>query len=544
MAQIKDEKLDTSINNGPNTHHGPNINQKPKEEFHGGRGGRGNRFQPYGGPNRDRKGGPRDNNMPRGDFRNDSNQGDHQGDSEIMNRGGRNHNDSGRGGRRGGGVGGGGFRGGPPNRVDDRITRADAVWNERLMQIMGPTHELPQTDNTERKFLSQCRLYIGNLVDCTEEELIEMFKPYGEVSENFLNKEKMFAFIRLDYRTNAEKAKRELDGQMRKGRMLKIRFAPIAAAIKVKNLTPFVSNELLEYAFSIFGDIERCQVMVDERGNSTGEGIIEFSRKNAASNALKRCSEGCFFLTSSLRPCVVETYEFVDSSDGLPDKLLPKKTMDFQKQREVGPRFANPNSFEHEFGTRWKQLAELYKQKEEALKREMKLEEEKLEAQMEYARYEHETEMLREQLRQREMDRERQKMEWEMKERQAEEQRLREEDIFRRQSEDLSMRMHHQDEEMRRRQQDNSSFMQDHRGGPPGKPQFDGPPMPVEGMTVRELEAITAQGGMESTPFVETFVRDNQGVLPPPGLFDAGPRGDRGGRWGQDRRNGQDRRRF
>jgi len=46
-----------------------------------------------------------------------------------------------------------------------------------------------------------------------------------------------------------------LDGQMRKGRMLKIRFAPIAAAIKVKNLTPFVSNELLEYAFSIFGDV-------------------------------------------------------------------------------------------------------------------------------------------------------------------------------------------------------------------------------------------------------------------------------------------------
>lgn len=58
------------------------------------------------------------------------------------------------------------------------------------------------------------------------------------------------------------------------------------------------------------------------------------------------------------------------------------------------------------------------------------------------------------------MDRERQKMEWEMKERQAEEQRLREEDIFRRQTEDLNMRMHHQDEEMRRRQQDNSSFIQ------------------------------------------------------------------------------------
>lgn len=47
---------------------------------------------------------------------------------------------------------------------------------------------------------------------------------------------------------------------MRKGRMLKIRFAPIAAAIKVKNLTPFVSNELLEYAFSIFGEV--CHIFL------------------------------------------------------------------------------------------------------------------------------------------------------------------------------------------------------------------------------------------------------------------------------------------
>jgi hypothetical protein len=63
---------------------------------------------------------------------------------------------------------------------------------------------------------------------------------------------------------------------------------------------------------------------------------------------------------------------------------------------QVGPRFANQNSFEHDYGTRWKQLFELRKQKADALEREMRMEEEKLEAQMEYARYEHETEMLRE----------------------------------------------------------------------------------------------------------------------------------------------------
>lgn len=58
-----------------------------------------------------------------------------------------------------------------------------------------------------------------------------------------------------DYHTNAEKAKRELDGTMLKGRTLKIRFAPPFSAIKVKNLTSFVSNELLHCAFSIFGEV-------------------------------------------------------------------------------------------------------------------------------------------------------------------------------------------------------------------------------------------------------------------------------------------------
>lgn len=50
---------------------------------------------------------------------------------------------------------------------------------------------------------------------------------------------------------------------MRKGRSLKIRFAPIAAAIKVKNLNQFVSNELLEYAFSIFGDVSNLKYFSD-----------------------------------------------------------------------------------------------------------------------------------------------------------------------------------------------------------------------------------------------------------------------------------------
>lgn len=335
---------------------------------------------------------------------------------------------------------------------------------DKLMSIGGPTIDLPPGANVEKKFAGRARLYIGNVTnDITDDDLNGLFSSYGETNELFVNREKNFAFIRMDYRSNAEKAKRELDGSMHKGRVLKVRFAPLGASVKVKNLTPWVSNELLEMAFSVFGEVERAVVVVDERGNSKREGVVEFARKNSALAALRKCAEGCYFLTSSLRPVVLEPYEPNDDIDGYPEKNLPKKSADYYKAREVGPRMAAPGSFEYEYGTRWKQLHELYKQKEEAMLREMKLDEEKLEAQMEYARYEQETELLREQLRQRELDRERQKREWELKERQAEEQRRVDEELMRRQQEDMSVRMLHQEDELRRRQQENSLFMQEQR---------------------------------------------------------------------------------
>ncbi|KAJ8678646.1 hypothetical protein QAD02_014433 [Eretmocerus hayati] len=368
------------------------------------------------------------------------------------------------GGQRGGRGRGGGGRGGGGGHdrsmmqgrsQDDRLM-------ERVMSMSGPTYELPPVDLTEKKFAGRNRLYVGNLTsDVTEEEIQQLFSPYGEISELFMNKEKNFAFLRMDFRINAEKAKRELDGSVRKGRVLKVRFAPHSSVIKVKNLTPWVSNELLAHSFSVFGDLERAIVIVDERGKSTGEGIIEYTRKPCAQMALRKCTDGCYFLTSSLRPVVVEPFEQNDDIDGYPDKNLPKKNPEFHKAREVGPRFANIGSFEHEYGTRWKQLHELYKQKEDALKREMAMEEEKLEAQMEFAKYEHETELLREQLRLREADRERQKREWEMKERQAEEQRTREEELRRRQQEEMALRIRRQEEELHRRQQENNLFMQE-----------------------------------------------------------------------------------
>ena len=207
---------------------------------------------------------------------------------------------------------------------------------DKLNHIQGATHDLPNLDMTEKKFSGRARIYIGNFSnDLTEETLKELVSAQGEVGELFFNREKNFAFVRMGTRYEAEKVKRELDGQVKHGRALKVRFSPHQAAVKVSNLGPWVSNELLHKSFSIFGEIERCLVFVDERGRSKGEGIVEFEKKPCALECVKRCSDGCFFLTSSLRPVIAEIQEEAEDDDGMQEKMLPKRNQDYHSEREV-----------------------------------------------------------------------------------------------------------------------------------------------------------------------------------------------------------------
>ena len=99
-----------------------------------------------------------------------------------------------------------------------------------------------------------------------------------------------------DTRENCEAAKRAVDGLEQRGRFLRVRYAAHTAAVRVKHLHPHVSNELLRDAFAMFGEIERAVVSIDERGKSTGEGLVEFARKPGAHAALKRVNEGVFLL--------------------------------------------------------------------------------------------------------------------------------------------------------------------------------------------------------------------------------------------------------
>ncbi|XP_033635314.1 paraspeckle component 1-like isoform X2 [Asterias rubens] len=326
------------------------------------------------------------------------------------------------------------------------------------------------TRKTEKKFTQRCRLFVGNLTpDTTEDEFKGLFEKYGEISEVFLNKSKGFGFIRLDTRYNAEAAKAELDGTMRKNRMLRVRFATHGAALKVKSIPPCVSNELLEQAFSQFGVVERAVVIVDDRGRPTSEGIVEFARKPGAQNALTRIKEGVFLITSSPNPISVEPLEQRDEEDGLPEKNLPKNQA-YHHERENPPRFASPGSFEFQWGNRWKALEDSERQQRETLERKLQDNRDKMEGEMDMIKHEHQAVMMRQELvrRQEELNRlEEAQREMQLKRQeqmhQREEQRRREEVLMKQQQEEMLRRqqqgggggggvsMH---QEMRRRQAD------------------------------------------------------------------------------------------
>lgn len=71
-------------------------------------------------------------------------------------------------------------------------------FNEKLSQIRGPTFDLAPLETAEKMFSGRSRLYIGNIAQEVEEnDLKELFAPYGETSEYFISKEKSFGFLRV-----------------------------------------------------------------------------------------------------------------------------------------------------------------------------------------------------------------------------------------------------------------------------------------------------------------------------------------------------------
>ncbi|XP_029591868.1 splicing factor, proline- and glutamine-rich isoform X2 [Salmo trutta] len=348
-----------------------------------------------------------------------------------------------------GNANGNGLKSAPLNKKPEPQTQSTSMEAEEAQhpkELRATLSSLRRPG--EKTYTQRCRLFIGNLPnDISDDTFKKLFAKYGEPSEIFINKNKGFGFIRLESRALAEIAKAELDDVPMKGRPLRVRFATHSAALSVKNLSPFVSNELLEEAFSQFGVVERAVVIVDDRGRSTGKGIVEFASKPAARKALDRCNDGVFLLTTSPRPIVVEPLEQYDDEDGLPEKLA-QKNHNYHKEREEPPRFARPGTFEFEYSKRWKSLDDMEKQQRQQVEKNIREAREKLEGEMDDAFHVHQANMIRQDLLRREEELRRmeemhsaemQKRK-EMQLRQEEERRIREEEMLRQREIEEQMR--------------------------------------------------------------------------------------------------------
>ncbi|CAI2348321.1 unnamed protein product [Caenorhabditis sp. 36 PRJEB53466] len=258
----------------------------------------------------------------------------------------------------------------------------------------------------KKKFTGRCRLFVGNLPnEVKEAELKELFSPHGDIAECYLSG-KGFAFLRLDTRAHAESAKEAIDGRIIHGRQVRVRFAVHGAAIRVKELSPTVSNEMLYHAFSHFGEVERAVHIVDEKGRPTGEGIVEFERKPNCNEAMAAIREKVFLLTASPKPLICEVLEPRDEDDGLAERMIPR-TPGLSKERELGPRFPAQNSFEYVYGMKWKELYDVEKKRRLVLDEELRESRRRLEADMELAFQDYQAQMLREDLQRRQQELER-----------------------------------------------------------------------------------------------------------------------------------------
>jgi len=274
----------------------------------------------------------------------------------------------------------------------------------------------------EKKFNGRCRLFVANLErTITEDELRAEFNEFGETGEVYVNKEKGFGFIRLDYRHNAEMAKLSLDKKLLKGRNISVRYATHASAVELHGLDNYASNEFIGRAMSSFGAVERCVVVCDDRGRSKGYAIVEFEWKKSAAKVLDRLKDEMFVLGRLPKPVFAKPFVMQDDEEGVSEESL-ERLEGLEQERSHQPRFIPPNSFEYTWAKRWRDLFIEEQDKKAKLEQEMTDARCKLEFEMEAAGRQAEATRIREELARRQ-----------------EELRLLSEDMMRRQEADMQI---------------------------------------------------------------------------------------------------------
>ena len=96
----------------------------------------------------------------------------------------------------------------------------------------------------------------------------------------------------------------------------------------------------------------------------------------------------------SHRPIRVEQLDQKDEEDGLTEKFVQRND-GFRMDREKEPRFAQPGSFEFEFGMKHRRIDEMEREGIERVKQEMEMERKRLGEEMETAAFDYQAEQIR-----------------------------------------------------------------------------------------------------------------------------------------------------
>ena len=149
-------------------------------------------------------------------------------------------------------------------------------------------------------------LFAADLPDGTcEEDLYGFFTGYKMISSKVIqNINKTYAFVSFETRTDAERARRELNGVTIQAKYATginkvskpvrlCRYEPKNVLLNidpkcnllVKNLSPQVSAHLLFNTFIKYGDVRSSKLMVDIMGESKGFGFISYYRPEDSMSA-------------------------------------------------------------------------------------------------------------------------------------------------------------------------------------------------------------------------------------------------------------------
>ncbi|CAN3360000.1 polyadenylate-binding protein, cytoplasmic and nuclear [Diutina catenulata] len=196
------------------------------------------------------------------------------------------------------------------------------LLNDREVYVGKHISKKDRESKFEEMKANFTNVYIKNLdSEFSEDQLREMFKPYGAITSVHLEKDhetgksKGFGFVNFESHEAALKAVDELNdkeingqkiyvgrAQKKRERMEELKKQYESTRLEklskyqgvnlfIKNLDDTIDSEKLEEEFKPFGTITSARVMVDEAGKSKGFGFVCFSSPEEATKAITEMNQ-------------------------------------------------------------------------------------------------------------------------------------------------------------------------------------------------------------------------------------------------------------